>query len=1169
MSARISSALLALLFAVVTAQLTVGTAAARPAAEQRGTLSAPARTAAGQLFSATLRLPASVAAVDGRISYQSASAELIGLAPAGAGRAFRPVTSADGAAFGAYGLSANGGVTALDLVVDPLAEGRLQLRVVIDTAVDATGAAVPLQQSEFVATVAVGDASGVLVAPKFKDRQKPSRGPSKARELQADGRFDKVDLDAARQGWDQTREETLTSGAVCGAAATRDPNGDGCSDIADVQTMLSVQGQVTGAVAAAAAFVFTVTDNGDTPDATPGNGICADSAGRCTLRAAMAEANWHAGDDRIEFAIPGTAPILIQAASQLPNISQRTGTLTIDAYTQPGARVNTSTTSSNAIPGIELRGPGASTKALGFYITSGNNEIRGLAMNNWYNAIFIDGPDAGGNRIVGNWIGFRGDGTTVGGAHFNIVLNTGAHDNIIGSPDAADRNVSGGATHGIEEYGPGTARNIIQNNLLCMRPNGTSTASCSTGIDHNFGPKDGLIGGPGANERNVIGPTSLQGIEFSHGWDPAIGSANGSTPTYQINGHRVIGNWVGFRGDGHYSSTFRSATSNPGGGDNGQAINVYDGSNNNLLEANYIASNYDGIQFASANALSNIARGNFIGISPFGEAAPLTRWGIKIRLATRLHDLEDNIIANATLGGINVINNSTGVKMSRNIITTSGWAIDLYGVAGPDPNDVGDADTGANTLLNTPEITSATTTLVSGTGLPNAVVEVFRATRATGQFGMPDKFLGSASVAANGTWNVPVTALVGDRVTSLQIRSGRDTSELSANALVSLGTPNNPPTAGFTYSCTQLYCSFTDASTDSDGTIASRSWNFGDGTATSSATNPGHTYAANGTYSVTLTVTDNGGQVDTETQSVSAAKANVAPTANFTFLCSELACDFTDTSTDSDGTIASRSWSFGDGGTSTATNPSHTFPASNTYSVSLTVTDNGGLTATSTQSVTVAQANVLARDTFSRTTASGWGSADVGGTWTTTATTANYTVSGGLGRINIPAKGATRSAALTGVSATNIDLLVQVSSDTAASGSGLFFYTEGRYVDNNNQYRGKVRIANTGAVYVGASRLVGGVQAAIGTEVLVSGLTYTAGTQLWVRAQFTGTSPTTIRVKVWTGATEPTAWTYTGTDSTAALQVAGGVGLRTYLAADVATIPVNITWDELTVKQLP
>lgn len=80
---------------------------------------------------------------------------------------------------------------------------------------------------------------------------------------------------------------------------------------------------------------------------------------------------------------------------------------------------------------------------------------------------------------------------------------------------------------------------------------------------------------------------------------------------------------------------------------------------------------------------------------------------------------------------------------------------------------------------------------------------------------------------------------------------------------------------------------------------------------------------------------------------------NVAPVANFSSSASGLTVSFTDTSTDSDGSIASRSWNFGDGTTSTATNPSKTYSAAGTYSVSLTVADNGGATNTRTGSVTV------------------------------------------------------------------------------------------------------------------------------------------------------------------------------------------------------------------------
>jgi serine protease len=87
---------------------------------------------------------------------------------------------------------------------------------------------------------------------------------------------------------------------------------------------------------------------------------------------------------------------------------------------------------------------------------------------------------------------------------------------------------------------------------------------------------------------------------------------------------------------------------------------------------------------------------------------------------------------------------------------------------------------------------------------------------------------------------------------------------------------------------------------------------------------------------------------------------NVPPAANFTFTTSGLTASFTDTSSDSDGSIAARSWNFGDGTTSTATNPSKTYAAAGTYTVTLTVTDDDGATNTRTQSVTVGTAgNVL------------------------------------------------------------------------------------------------------------------------------------------------------------------------------------------------------------------
>lgn len=153
---------------------------------------------------------------------------------------------------------------------------------------------------------------------------------------------------------------------------------------------------------------------------------------------------------------------------------------------------------------------------------------------------------------------------------------------------------------------------------------------------------------------------------------------------------------------------------------------------------------------------------------------------------------------------------------------------------------------------------------------------------------------------------------------------------------------NQAPTADFNSNCNDLDCTFTDQSSDPDGNIASRSWNFGDG-ATSTSTNPSHSYAAAGTYSVMLTVLDNQGASGSVSKNVSVeSSANLAPDADFSFVCANLNCSFTDQSSDEDGDITAWMWNFGDGGSSAVQNPGHTYAAAGGYTVTLTVTDDGG-----------------------------------------------------------------------------------------------------------------------------------------------------------------------------------------------------------------------------------
>ncbi|MBO0593397.1 PKD domain-containing protein, partial [Cellulophaga sp. E16_2] len=171
---------------------------------------------------------------------------------------------------------------------------------------------------------------------------------------------------------------------------------------------------------------------------------------------------------------------------------------------------------------------------------------------------------------------------------------------------------------------------------------------------------------------------------------------------------------------------------------------------------------------------------------------------------------------------------------------------------------------------------------------------------------------------------------------------------------VTVPSANQAPTAIATSDVTSgapsLDVQFTgDTSTDPDtGDVLTYAWDFGDGS-TATTVNPSHTFTTAGTYTVTLTVTDDGtpAQNSTDTITIIVTDANQAPTAvatsDVTSGAPSLDVQFTgDTSSDlDDGDVLTYAWNFGDGTIATTANPSHTFTTADTYNVTLTVTDNG------------------------------------------------------------------------------------------------------------------------------------------------------------------------------------------------------------------------------------
>ena len=95
---------------------------------------------------------------------------------------------------------------------------------------------------------------------------------------------------------------------------------------------------------------------------------------------------------------------------------------------------------------------------------------------------------------------------------------------------------------------------------------------------------------------------------------------------------------------------------------------------------------------------------------------------------------------------------------------------------------------------------------------------------------------------------------------------------------------------------------------------------------------------------------DNDGLTDAVTQTVAVPQP---PVAGFTFTAADLDVTFTDASSDADGSVVAWTWDFGDGTSSSAQSPAHAYASGGAYNVTLTVTDNDGLTGAVTQSVTV------------------------------------------------------------------------------------------------------------------------------------------------------------------------------------------------------------------------
>jgi predicted outer membrane repeat protein len=515
-------------------------------------------------------------------------------------------------------------------------------------------------------------------------------------------------------------------------------------------------------------------------------------------------------------------------------------------------------------------GPGFLTAGVNIGVGASNNTVGGgtagagnVISGNTGFGVHLLNAGTSGNRVQGNRIGTDVTGTAaVGNTSGGIEIDNFASGNFVGTDgdgvnDAAEGNlISGNQGEGVQVGFNGTADgNVIAGNFIGTDVTGTAAlgnqldgiaignaTNTRVGTDAN-GVSDAL-------ERNVISGNGQSGVSLS----------NAGT-----SGNVIAGNYIG---------TDAGGTASLGGQFFG--VLVSGGPSGNLIGGNVISGNTGtGVEITGNGTSNNTVGGNFIGTDKDGTAA-LGNTGDGVVVG---NGATANMVGGTTPGAGNTIAfNHTGVSvvgasttgdsiLGNAIFGNAALGIDLGG-DGPTPNDVGDTDTGPNSLQNSPVLASVSGTAVSGF-LDSAASTTYRveffantAYDASG-VGEGEVFLGATTVTgATGPtpFSFSYTPVAGKpflTATATNLSTG-DTSEFSAQDV--------PPTIGAPATASvneDLPLAFTGADAitvsdaDNNGTDAEQlSLSVSHGTLTF-ATTVGLTFTSggNGTAAVTVTGT--------------------------------------------------------------------------------------------------------------------------------------------------------------------------------------------------------------------------------------------------------------------------------------------------------------------------
>jgi CSLREA domain-containing protein len=278
-------------------------------------------------------------------------------------------------------------------------------------------------------------------------------------------------------------------------------------------------------------IVNSFFDDSDAHDANPGGGVCADTYGACTLRAAVEEANAWPGADTITFKDP--MQIFIDGGNGSLAITDK---VTIDA--------SSVWHSVDDVPGVTINGKGGNFVGLylqadaceiyglyitdfggsGLYVQSAGNKIGGTAAGqrnvlsgNGY-GLTLTNNTAQMNVVRNNYIGLTPAGDAKNANHTGLAIVGGAKNNVIGGNEPEHANViSGNTIDGVVVEGVGTESNWLDGNLIGTSPTlQTDVGNGSNGLRIVDSAFSTVIGGLNA-AGNFIAYNGISGIRFYDG----------------------------------------------------------------------------------------------------------------------------------------------------------------------------------------------------------------------------------------------------------------------------------------------------------------------------------------------------------------------------------------------------------------------------------------------------------------------------------------------------------------------------------------------------------------------------------------------------------------------------------------------------------------------------